>query len=228
MNSCILLSFFLLILFGIAAGLEGADDDSGSELLKNKASNEASEGNDFDIGRQMGPHLRKCETNTEAIRAPAFGNMTERQTRGVTQSVQRASNNPNFFSSKRINSCIIASERTRASCSLIIACLVLISYIDYPIFGTNLVSSESIIASRPLYIVLLTDITIVFARLYRQRGESSEEVQEESMVSQEDGHNWVAAVKLLERGLVVYQSIRGIFIDCSVYLVVVICGLSLV
>jgi hypothetical protein len=47
------------------------------------------------------------------------------------------------------------------------------------------------------------------------------------MVSKEDGDNWVGAVKLLERGLTVYQAVRGIFIDCSVYLVVVICALSL-
>ncbi|XP_050234202.1 uncharacterized protein LOC126682523 [Mercurialis annua] len=134
-----------------------------------------------------------------------------------------------FFSSKRINASIIASERTRAICSLIVACLVVISYIDYPLFGINIVSSESFIASRPLYIILLTDVTIVFARLFREgENNGSEEVEVEKKEGiKDDGDNWDDAVKLLERGLVLYQAFRGIFIDCSVYLVVVICVLSL-
>lgn len=84
--------------------------------------------------------------------------------------------------------------------------------------------SESVVASRPLYIILLTDVTIVLARMILVR---REDVEEERVVVPQDGHNWVEAVKLLERGLVVYQAIRGVFIDFSVYVVVVICGLSL-
>ncbi|KAB5563932.1 hypothetical protein DKX38_003986 [Salix brachista] len=118
----------------------------------------------------------------------------------VTPSIRKASDKPNFFSSKRINSCIIASQRSRVICSLIIASLVLIPYIDYPLLGINIVSSESIIASKPLYIVLLTDVTIVLGRLFRERGNhGTEESVQERMVSKEDGDNWVGAVKLLER-----------------------------
>ncbi|XP_061980309.1 uncharacterized protein LOC133700698 [Populus nigra] len=207
----------------IDAGSGGADYESGSKFPKRKASNEASEGIDFDIRDQVEQHLQERVTPTEA-----YSNMTEIQTSIVTPSIRKASDKPNFFSSKRINSCIIASQRSRVICSLIIASLVLISYIDYPLLGINIVSSESIIASRPLYIVLLTDVTIVLVRLFRERGNhGSEESERERMVSKEDGDNWVGAVKLLERGLTVYQAVRGIFIDCSVYLVVVICTLSL-
>lgn len=206
----------------IDAGSGGADYESGSKFLKRKASNEASEGINFDI-RNLDQHLQERVTPTEA-----YNKMTEVQTSIVTPSIRKASDKPNFFSSKRINSCIIASQRSRVICSLIIASLVLISYIDYPLLGINIVSSESIIASRPLYIVLLTDVTIVLVRLFRERGNhGTEESERERMVSKEDGDNWVGAVKLLERGLAVYQAVRGIFIDCSVYLVVVICALSL-
>ncbi|KAG6780478.1 hypothetical protein POTOM_013338 [Populus tomentosa] len=206
----------------IDAGSGGADYESGSKFLKRKASNEASEGINFD-NRNLEQHLQERVTPTEA-----YNKMTEVQTSIVTPSIRKASDKPNFFSSKRINSCIIASQRSRVICSLIIASLVLISYIDYPLLGINIVSSESIIASRPLYMVLLTDVTIVLVRLFRERGNhGTEESERERMVSKEDGDNWVGAVKLLERGLAVYQAIRGIFIDCSVYLVVVICALSL-
>lgn len=207
----------------IDAGSGGADYESGSKFPKRKASNEAFEGIGFDIRNQVEQHLQERVTPTAA-----YSKMTEIQTSIATPSIQKASDKPNFFSSKRINSCIIASQRSRVICSLIIASLVLISYIDYPLLGINIVSSESIIASRPLYIVLLTDVTIVLVRLFRERGNhGSEESERERMVSKEDGDNWVGAVKLLERGLTVYQAVRGIFIDCSVYLVVVICALSL-
>uniref|UniRef100_A0A803NZX4 Uncharacterized protein n=2 Tax=Cannabis sativa TaxID=3483 RepID=A0A803NZX4_CANSA len=137
---------------------------------------------------------------------------------------------PTIFTSKRLNSSIIASETTRIFCALIIALLVVLSYVDYAIFGRNIVRAESVVASRPLYILLLTDVTIVFARLYLENrgGYNSLEEEEEIMPQAQDdnGHNWIQAVKVLERGLVVYQAIRGIFIDFSFYAVVVICGLS--
>ena len=94
-------------------------------------------------------------------------------------------------------------------------------------------SAGSVVASRPLYILLLTDATIVFARLYLKNrvddhGENSLEEEEIPQVQDDNAHNWIQAVKFLERGLVLYQAIRGIFIDFSVYAVIVICGLSFV
>lgn len=130
----------------------------------------------------------------------------------------RGLHKPTFFSSRELNSCIIASEITRALSSLIIALLVVFFYMI----------SESIVFSRPLYIVLLTDITIVLARLYRENERRVlEETEGEIVEAHGDKHSWGDAVKLLERGLVVYQAIRGIFTDCSIYVVVVVCGISL-
>ncbi|XP_061359542.1 uncharacterized protein LOC133303629 [Gastrolobium bilobum] len=121
-----------------------------------------------------------------------------------------------FFSSRELNSSIIASETIRALSSLVIALLVVFFY----------AISESIVASRPLYLVLLTDITIVLARLYREKARVLKETEGERVEAHGDGHSWGDAVKLLERGLVAYQAIRGVFIDCSIYLVVVVCGTS--
>ena len=123
-----------------------------------------------------------------------------------------------FFSSRELNFSILASENTRALCSMVIAVLVVLSY---KIFSRN------VFASRPLYIVLVNDVTIVVARIYREKARVLKENQGEMVDAGEDGHSWGDAVKLLERGLVLYQALRGIFIDCSIYLVVVVCCISL-
>lgn len=138
----------------------------------------------------------------------------------------------NLFTSKELNSCIIASENIRIFCALVIAVLVVTSYVGYPLFGINSVRSKSVVASRPLYLLLLTDVTIVLAQLLylkKQSGfEQAEEEKEMPQAEDEAADNWEGAFKVLERGLVVYQAIRGIFMDCSVYTVVVVCGLCLV
>ncbi|KAE9621343.1 hypothetical protein Lalb_Chr01g0012691 [Lupinus albus] len=118
-----------------------------------------------------------------------------------------------FFSSRALNLSILAFETTRALSSLTIALLVVFFYMF----------SKSIVATRPLYIVLLSDITIVLGRLYREKARVIEETETENV----EAHSWGDAVKLMERGLVAYQAIRGIYIDCSIYIVVVVCCISL-
>ncbi|XP_010535264.1 PREDICTED: uncharacterized protein LOC104810618 [Tarenaya hassleriana] len=129
-----------------------------------------------------------------------------------------------FFSSKKLNSSIINSERTRSLSSLIIASLVVL------LPRLRIVSSDSISAMRPLYVLLLTDCAIVLNHLLmegskgsgRETGEGGEDGSGSG-----GGETWEGAEKLLERSLVVYQAFRGVFIDCSLYMVVVICGLSI-
>ncbi|KAJ4836682.1 hypothetical protein Tsubulata_043325 [Turnera subulata] len=203
---------------------ENVDVASSSQSVKQNDSDEIPKSSKPE--KQLEPEKHQ---KLVATRQPTTDATLVQKPTGVTPSVQTILARPSFFSSKRINYCIIASERTRGICSLIIASLVLLSYISYPLLGMDIVSSESIIASRPLYMVLLTDVTIVLARLFRERRNEYEEVEvEEKEAKGGDPDNWVGAVKLLERGLAAYQAIRGMFIDCSIYLVVVVCGISLV
>ncbi|PIN10822.1 hypothetical protein CDL12_16593 [Handroanthus impetiginosus] len=125
---------------------------------------------------------------------------------------------------KDINFSIISSENTRALCSFVIAVLVVLSHINLP---HNVVKPKSLIADRPLYAVLLTDMLIVAARLALYSMGREEDDNTETSFGR-DGDNWEGAVKLLEWGLVLHQTLRAIFIDCSFYLVIVVCGLSLV
>ncbi|GAB2216691.1 hypothetical protein Droror1_Dr00024468 [Drosera rotundifolia] len=135
-----------------------------------------------------------------------------------------------FFTAKELSSCITASEITRVFCSILIALLVVLSYIDYPLLGINIVNSKSIIAAKPLYMLLLTDITILVGHLVLARRKRIELLHEQDMKGDEEdgGETWASAVRILERGLVAHQTIRAIFIDCSLYVVIISCGLSLI
>lgn len=130
-----------------------------------------------------------------------------------------------LFSLRDINSCILISENKRVICSVMISLLVVLSYAHLPL---HIARSNSFVASRPLYILLLTDLTIVVARIVRKEVVHDEERTKNREGVKDFGHNWDGALTILEYGLVLYQTIRAIFIDCSFYLVIVICGLSLI
>ncbi|KAJ8535959.1 hypothetical protein K7X08_034360 [Anisodus acutangulus] len=130
-----------------------------------------------------------------------------------------------LFSLRDINSCILISKNKRVVCSIMISFLVVLSYAHLP---HSIARSNSFIASRPLYILLLTDLTIVIAQIVRKEVVPGEERDEDGERAKDFGHNWDGALMILEYGLVLYQTIRAIFIDCSFYLVIVICGLSLI
>ncbi|KAG8656336.1 hypothetical protein MANES_04G123600v8 [Manihot esculenta] len=177
----------------INAGPEEKDDDSDSMFTKVSTMNKYPGARNFHKGNEAKPRSVKFLTNPDPL------TKLQEQDSEITSSVQKASTHSNFFSSKQINTCIIASERTRVTCSLIIASLVIISYIDYQLFGFDIVSSESFIA-RPFYIILLTDVTIVLSQLFLENARDCDEVEKEINAAQEDEDNLAGAVNLLERG----------------------------
>ncbi|CAH2036487.1 unnamed protein product [Thlaspi arvense] len=143
------------------------------------------------------------------------------------RSVKSQSQRPrSFFSSKKVNASIISSERSRILSSLTIAAFVVL------LPRLNIIRSETILALRPLWLLLLTDCAIVMSHLTMEAsgGGLSHEMEEEGTGTKDGnkGENWSDAEKLLERGVVVYQALRGMFIDCSLYMVVVICGVCLI
>ena len=169
------------------------------------------------------------EIHTETVSTPSASSMVQKVTSTDNEILLKAHpSKPKLFTSKRLNASILASQTTRVFCSLIIASLAVLSHVNHPLSMIwKMVRSERVVASKPLYILLLTDATIVVARMLAARQKDSREAEEESEKMKEDGHNWDSAVKVLERGLVFYQAFRAIFIDFSVYAVVVICGISL-
>ncbi|KAJ0250417.1 Uncharacterized protein HA466_0137530 [Hirschfeldia incana] len=146
-------------------------------------------------------------------------------TKPEVRSVKSQSQRPrSFFGSKKLNASIISSERSRSLISLIIAAFVIL------LPRLNIIGSDTVLTLRPLWLLLLTDCAIVMSHLTMEAsgGGSSHGMGEE--VKSKDGNggeNWSDAEKLLERGVVLYQALRGMFIDCSFYMVVVICGACL-
>ncbi|KAH9666102.1 transmembrane protein [Citrus sinensis] len=233
--------------FGPAAGTEGPITPSGPHQLLKHSSLVVPREKTYDIGRQVEPQVPKHERKVDP-QVPKYDAKSVNEVAAADEStksrpepepmpaapiVEKPSNDtellpkPNLFSCKQINSCIIASQGIRSLCALMIALLVVLSYIDDALLGINIVSSESVEALRPLYILLLTDVTIVLAQVFLKQQKQSEEAEKENVEPQEDGNNMTQAIQLMERSLVVYQTARAVFIDFSIYTVVVVCGLSL-
>ncbi|TYI89673.1 hypothetical protein E1A91_D03G071200v1 [Gossypium mustelinum] len=210
----------------ISAGPAGLSEASTSSNLIQGGAHEISSANSVDVGTDKHPMSGRAVGEKDKSKA-----MQDRKPSTNAESVQKACRNqPNLFSSKLVNSCIIASERARSLCALFIAICVLLSHINFPLLGLSIGRSDSNVASKPLYVILLTDLAIVLSRLFLdKKGVVSAEVEEEkpAAASQDNKENWDGAVMLLERGLVAYQTMRALFIDFSIYAVVVICGTSL-
>lgn len=187
-----------------------------------------------DEDHALGVKTKKHENDDESLAANAY-DANRIYDESLTANVYDA--NPtfkpcgiqlNFFTIKDLSSCITASENTRLLCSCIIALFVVLSHTDLSLLGSNIINSKSIIISRPLYILLFTDVTIVIAQLLLEKRRSSEKAEEEERMPRHvDGSNWLGAIQVLETGLVLSQIIRAVFVDCSIYAVIVICGLSL-
>ncbi|OIW08379.1 hypothetical protein TanjilG_03055 [Lupinus angustifolius] len=74
----------------------------------------------------------------------------------------------------------------------------------------------------PLYLVLVTNLTVVFAKLL-----STKNIRRYAISSGGDQGD-AQLVRALEFGLVLQNVVDAFFMDCSVYAIVVVCGLSLV
>ncbi|KAF2286925.1 hypothetical protein GH714_035542 [Hevea brasiliensis] len=71
---------------------------------------------------------------------------------------------------------------------------------------------------RPLYLVLLTSLTLVLARLLFNNQEVLKGLLEENIIPSTSKYDWAEqAGKALEVGLVMQKAIEAVFMDCSVY-----------
>lgn len=133
-----------------------------------------------------------------------------------------------LFKTSEISCAISATEHIRLFCSVAVALLVVLSYVGFPILGSNII--KSIISFKPLYLVLLTNLTVVLSRLlYDSQGGFQTAIRGENNIPSSDGYDWAEqASKALEVGLLMQKVIDAVFIDCSVYSIIIICGLCFV
>ncbi|KAK7263646.1 hypothetical protein RJT34_31240 [Clitoria ternatea] len=122
-----------------------------------------------------------------------------------------------FITPSDITSAINASKVTRLCCSLLVAIVTVASHLDFSFPGTSLV--KSVLGFRPLYLVLVTNLTVVVATLVSGIGRR--------FYSPGDGGKWGALATTLELGVLLQNVADAVFMDCAVYAIVLVCSLSL-
>ncbi|KAL3500494.1 hypothetical protein ACH5RR_039587 [Cinchona calisaya] len=193
----------------------------------------------FMSGDRVGPIMRKCESSMEADRVSSFDLDGKRPSLDVPSTAQdprvyESKKDQHFepishlhkiFAPKAVKLAISATESTRTLCSLVVAVFVVLAYVGFPVVGSSFV--KSFIFFRPLYLLLLTNITIVVARLLEERrGFGRPEQQATSHLSV--GENGLADQlgNALELGFLLQDVTGALFMDCGIYAITVICGLS--
>ncbi|KAE9616863.1 hypothetical protein Lal_00035030 [Lupinus albus] len=146
----------------------------------------------------------------------SIGNVSNQQ----PQQQPRTEESKLFIIPSEISSAINASRSTRLCCSVAVALLVVVSYLGFSLLGNELI--KSLISFRPLYLVLLTNLTVVVAKLL-----STKNIRRYAVSSGGDQGD-AQLVRALEFGLVLQNVVDAFFMDCAVYAIVVVCGLSLV
>ncbi|XAR70902.1 hypothetical protein NMG60_11027940 [Bertholletia excelsa] len=181
--------------------------------------------------------LRKCETFrspleidslVEPSRISSNVQTSQVSTSDSAHHVESVVQLGEFFTPNQVCSAIAVTKSTRIYCSLITAILVVLSCIGFPILGSHII--RSILFFRPLYLVLLTNISIVIAQLLLGKHRGSQEIKREadntSSVAEEGFVEQIG--KTLEMGFLLQKIMDAIFMDSIVYAVVTISGLSLV
>lgn len=213
-----------------------------TELPKDHQSGDASETNDGSRGREnMEFTAEKRQTSNEHSEAPPLEISENSETYSSSASHQNASRptvhaeQPSVpqaqrsmsISPNQISSAIDSSVTTRLLCSMVVGLLVVLSDIGFPLLGNKII--RSILMLRPLYLVLLTNVTLVLAPLVLDKQSTiASTVRGENKIPSANGSDWTDQVgNSLELGFLMMKVMDAVVMDCSVYSVVVVCGLSL-
>ncbi|CAB4266535.1 unnamed protein product [Prunus armeniaca] len=177
----------------------------------------------------------QCDTNTEEV----FG-ATDSQTQPLVSSsstVERPSpsslptltpfQKPRLVTWTGISDAIEATERTRIYISVAVAFLVVLAHLSFPLLGSKMV--KTLLGFRPLYLVLVTNVTLVLVRIVesgrRRLSGMAGRLGELNMPV--DGYEWADRLgRTLQAGLVVKKVLDALLMDCAVYAIIVVCGLS--
>ncbi|KAL5783231.1 hypothetical protein ACOSP7_008260 [Xanthoceras sorbifolium] len=213
---------------------KGKSDVSGSVLLKQDPFIDSGLSVAHDTGSSVEPSLPESGTgfvaNGKEQSPPVVS--THQNPSVSTSSVEENLEPPqiyqhSFFTPSRIKSAIAATEIARLFCSVAVAVVVVLSSLGFPLLGSDNITM-SIVSFRPLYLVLLTNLTVVVLRLlYDNQVGSQRGIKGGFKIPSTDASGWAEQVsKALEVGLVMQKVIDAFFIDCSVYSLIIICGLS--
>ncbi|CAK7353400.1 unnamed protein product [Dovyalis caffra] len=148
-------------------------------------------------GSTVEPSSRRYESGPEASIAPSAETSSKVESSLATPTVQKSTRSTSgtvqslrsFATPNEIISAIAASEKSRLRCSVVVALLVVLSHLGFPLLGSNFI--RSIISFRPLYLLLLTNVTLVLAPLLlnKQRG-FKRAVEAENEIPSSGGSAW--------------------------------------
>ncbi|CAH1442141.1 unnamed protein product [Lactuca virosa] len=165
------------------------------------------------------------EASSSPIKTQSFPNpttITEQPPSISTSNKSKSKTNlGQTLTPNRLRPAITSSQNTRTYCSIIAALLVLLSYAGFPILGNN--SIKYIILSRPLVLLLLTNITLVVAPVLLEK--VNREGHRGSLTGEVGGFGDQLGMAL-EWGMLMKSGLSALFIDCSIYSVVLVCGMS--
>ncbi|XP_065872909.1 uncharacterized protein [Euphorbia lathyris] len=123
----------------------------------------------------------------------------------------------------QISSAIAATESPRLFCSVIVAVFVVLSCLGFPLLGRNTI--KSIICFRPLYLVLLTNLTLVLAQLIFNNQRGFTRIVGENSDIPSAKYDWAEqAGNALEIGLLMKKALDALVMDCSIYSIIVVAG----
>lgn len=212
-----------------------------TELPKDHQSGDASETNGSRGRENMEFPAEKRQTSNEHSEAPPLEISENSETYSSSASHQNASRptvhaeQPSVpqaqrsmsMSPNQISSAIDSSVTTRLLCSMVVGLLVVLSDIGFPLLGNKII--RSVLMLRPLYLVLLTNVTLVLAPLVLDKQSTiARTVRGENKIPSANGSDWTDQVgNSLELGFLMMKVMDAVIMDCSVYSVVVVCGLSL-
>ncbi|KAH6774248.1 hypothetical protein C2S52_002795 [Perilla frutescens var. hirtella] len=126
-----------------------------------------------------------------------------------------------LFTTGKIRSSIAASENIRMSCSVAAALLVIASYMGFPITGF-------LNTFKPVYLLLLTNITIVLGWVILGAQGMELTTGRRRRAPTADGNALADQLgEALELGLLMHKIFGALFMDFSIYAVVLVFGLSL-
>ncbi|KAJ6758498.1 TRANSMEMBRANE PROTEIN [Salix koriyanagi] len=198
----------------ITVSPDGKDGVSDSKLV-NCEPTAITAGSD---GSTVETSLRGFETGVEAPLVPSVETSSKVESSLATATAQKSTRST--FRNR-------AKDKT-TNTDKSFCLLVVLSYLGFPLVGSNF--ARSIIGFRPLYLLLLTNLTLVIVPLLfdNQRG-FERAVDAESKIPSTDGSDWIEqAGNVMEVGLVIQKAMDAAFMDCSVYAVIIICGIALV
>ncbi|KAL8504120.1 hypothetical protein ACS0TY_022741 [Phlomoides rotata] len=141
------------------------------------------------------------------------------------QHEQRSQSHHNILTPGQIRSAIAGSENIRLCCSVAAAILVILLYVGFPILGFRYI--RGIMMLRPVYLLLVTNISIVISRVLL--GAQGVELRRKSSSCIIGGNSSIDQLtKALDLASLFQNIVRAWFMDFSIYTVVLVSGLSLV